>query len=456
MTENGNRIIAGLKEAGIEYRIQGDLIMLPRGPCAECGANELVRIDATSAWIHLSPGGGRCCGQSYRPRNPHTNGRRGAPSTSKLDDETLAIAARDDEPPRVAAIRSAVPPARTLRLADVEPAHVEWLWHARIPRGMVTLIDGEPKLGKSTLTLDLAARVTTGSPMPGDTELARRSPANVILMTAEDHLAVTIRPRLDAAGADATRVHALVAMPKPKEPDAPPMLTPDDITRLAAVIVEHTATLVVIDPLMAYLPGDVDAYRDQDVRRVLRALAAVAERTGAAIVIVRHLRKGAGSALHRGGGSIGIAGAARSVLFVGVDPDDADARVIAVSGMNLARPAPALRWRFVPAGDVARVEWFGVAEGVTADDLAALPEPKDRLTQADEPDAIDEAVDALRSLLATGPKPSKEVELDAREMTGASPRTLKRARKKLGVRATKTADGWFASLPDSAKHASWY
>jgi RecA-family ATPase len=376
---------------------------------------------------------------------------------AELDEEVHVFAARDDEPMASAPkhekrTRTAGLPAKTVCLADVQAERVEWLWSQRIPLGMVTLIDGEPKLGKSTLALELAARVTAGSPMPGDSDVRRRSRAAVILMTGEDHLGATIRPRLDAAGADPAHVHALVAMPTAKDPDAPPMLTPSDIGRLEEAIRVHGARLVVIDPFMAYLPTDIDAYRDQDVRRAMRPLAAVAERTGAAIVIIRHLRKGAGSAIHRGGGSIGIAGAARAVLFVGVDPEDDKARVIAVAGMNLAPIAPSLRWRLVPApGDVARVEWLGEADGVTADDLAAIPERQ--IPQDAEPDLIERAVTALRTMLESGPKSSKEAERDVIELTGASRRTFRRARERLGVQAIKTGKEWTLRLPENPKRA---
>lgn len=327
------------------------------------------------------------------------------------------------------------PTVRTVRVADVEPERVEWLWDGRVPRGMITLVDGDPGLGKSTLTLDLAARVSRGRAMPCDAHDLDRAPAYVILMTAEDHIAATIRPRLEAAGADVTRVHVITAMPRPGDQDAPPTLAPEDVARLESAIVAHRAALVVIDPLMAYLPGEINSYRDQDVRRVLRPLAAVAERTGAAIVVVRHLRKGDGSALYRGGGSIGIAGAARSVLLVALAPSDgSDAadkgeRIVASTKSNLGRAPAALRWRLVDSPDhgVARIKWLGVARGVTADQLAAPPPTnEDRRGRA-------RVVEALRTVLADGPIHVRDAERLVAEMTGASRRTIERARTELGV-----------------------
>jgi AAA domain-containing protein len=200
--------------------------------------------------------------------------------------------------------------ARVVRLADVQPERVEWLWPGRVPAGMITLLDGDPALGKSTITIDLAARVTTGAPMPLTTADDSKPGiiGDVVILTAEDHLGATVRPRLDAAGGDARRVHVLTGIARAADPDAPIVL-PTDVAELETVIRDNKARLVVIDPLMAFLGADIDSYRDQDVRRALAPLAKVAAATGAAIIIVRHLRKSAGAALYRGGGSIGIIGA---------------------------------------------------------------------------------------------------------------------------------------------------
>jgi hypothetical protein len=342
---------------------------------------------------------------------------------------------------------------RTVRLADVAPERVEWLWDGRIAHGTLTLLDGDPGLGKSTMALDLAARVSRGLAMPFDIGSAS-SAADVIILSAEDHLATTIRPRLDAAGADVRRVHAITAMPRTGDPDAPPTLAPDDIAKLEATIKTRQAKLVIVDPLMAFLTTDVDAHKDQDVRRVLRLLAAVAERTGAAIVVVRHLRKGAGSALHRGAGSIGIAGAARSVLLVAPEPSgvlgapsprgvadapDDGVRVVAQVKSNLSKLSHALRWRLMDAGGVARIEWVGVAEGVTADQLAAPPPVQEN----EGGSKLARAVAALQDVLSDGPVPAKQAIAAVIDMVSCSPRTVEQARAQLGVEAirVRTPDG---------------
>jgi hypothetical protein len=327
--------------------------------------------------------------------------------------------------------------ARVVRLADVQPERVQWLWPGRVPAGMITLLDGDPALGKSTITIDLAARVTTGTPMPftADDDSKPGIIGDVVILTAEDHLAATVRPRLDAAGADVLRVHALTGITRAGDPDAP-LVLPADVAELETVIMANKARLVIIDPLMAFLDADVDGYRDQDVRRALAPLAKVAEATRAAIIIVRHLRKSAGSALYRGGGSIGIIGAARSALIVAKDPDDEHGRFMAVAKGNLAPPAPTLRWRVVDANGVGRVQWDGVADGVTADDLAAPPIPP----SPEDRNQVAQAAAALRELLAAGPVPTQQVEHELKERVGCAQRTMERARRLVGVVSRRERD----------------
>lgn len=331
------------------------------------------------------------------------------------------------------------PIAGVVTMSDVVPEKVEWLWPARIPLGMITMLDGDPGLGKSTVTLDIAARVSQGRSMPLDARGIGQA-ADVILLTAEDHLSATVRPRLDAAGAAPHRVHVVQAMPREGDPDRPPMLVAQDIARLEQIVVAKRDALVIVDPIMAFLDSETDAHRDQDMRAVLRVLAATAARTGAAIVVVRHLRKGAGSALYRGAGTIGIIGAARSALLVAADPDDPAQRVLAASKCNLAPLAQSLRWRLVDHGGVARVEWLGIADGVTADALASMPDPVSRDEGASD---LDRAIRALREVLADGPVPTKQAMVAAAELAGCSPRTIERARQRLGVEAVRvrTPDG---------------
>ena len=341
----------------------------------------------------------------------------------------------------------------SIRLADVEPERVSWLWPSRIPFGKLTVIDGDPGTGKSTLTIDLAARVSNGGRMPDGASSERPGKAGVVLVSAEDGAADTIRPRLDAAGADCERVHLLTdveGIDDDGKVKRRPWTMPQDIDMLAELVVTTGARLVVIDPMNAVLSTAVDSYRDQDVRVALAPLARVAEETGAAIVLVRHLTKGGGAnALYRGGGSIGIIGAARSGLLAAADPSDesGERRVLAATKSNLAKVASSLAYELVPAAEhgCARVRWLGDSAHTSAS-LLAIPRSDDDRT------AVDDAVEFLKDALSDEPQPAKKVIRDANE-AGHSKRTLDRAKKELGVRSVKSGrDGGWLWTVDEDRH----
>lgn len=287
-------------------------------------------------------------------------------------------------------------PPRIVRLADVRPEKVAWLWRGYIPLANVTLLDGDPALGKSNLTLDLAARVSRLC-MPDGSRSDLTGPAGVVLLNAEDGLGDTIRPRLEAAGADLTRVDALESV-FDAQGEEQPIELPGDIDALQLAIARVNAALVVIDPLMAYLAPNTNSYRDQDIRRALVPVKRLAEETDVAIVVVRHLNKATGqSALYRGGGSIGIIGAARTGLLVGADPDDptGSRRILATTKNNLSLKAAALAYHIESAGDACRVVWDGPTEH-TADTIIA-----DTRGDADG-GALGEAVQFLEGELSGG------------------------------------------------------
>lgn len=329
-------------------------------------------------------------------------------------------------------------------LWDVRASKVEWLWPGRLPLGKLAILDGDPGLGKSSLTLDLAARVSRGQPMPGETDA--RPAANVVLLSAEDGLSDTIRPRLENAGADLTRVFALDAVPNGAgQPGRPPVF-PDDAGWLHDMIRMQNARLVVIDPLMAFLGMNVNAMNDQNVRRALFPLSRLAEATGATILVVRHLNKNPqGAAVYRGGGSIGIIGAARIGLLVAQDPDDPQGRVLAVSKSNLAAKAATMRFRVVTEDDGPRLQWAGEA-AFSADELLK-PEPS-----AEAP-VIADAIEFLQAMLNGGPVRVPEL-FDEAHRLGLSDITLRRAKANLGAIAytmpTETGKEWYWALKRAA------
>jgi hypothetical protein len=324
-------------------------------------------------------------------------------------------------------------------LAAVAPEAVSWLWPGRIPRGKLSLLIGDPGEGKSCATLDMAARVSRGLPWPdgGAAPLG-----GVVLLTAEDGLADTVRPRLDAMGADPRRVVAIRGVRVPGEATPAPFRLTEDVAHLETAVKQTGAVLVVVDPVSAYL-GTTDSHRDADVRGALAPLAALAERTEAAIVAALHLTKDQQrKVLYRAQGSLAFVAAARAVFTVAPDKDDPERRLFLPAKNNLAAKPPGLAFRLVPAGSAVRVEWDSDPVTVDADEALAGPEPRAERSEREE------AADFLREILAGGPVASEDLKRQARA-AGIAERTLFRAKRDLGVKADKDGfrGGWVWSLP---------
>jgi hypothetical protein len=335
--------------------------------------------------------------------------------------------------------------ATHVMLDTVEWQRLRWLWPGRLPMGKVAILDGDPDRGKSVISLDLAARTSTGTPMPGETD--RRPPAGVVLVCAEDDLEDTIKPRLLAHGADMSRI-ASVPLQRDEHGNVKPLSIPEDLHRLEVAIRKMGAVLVVIDPITAYLSETINSHNDASVRRATTPLADLAQRTGAAILLIRHLNKsGDLKAEYRGGGSIAFSGAARSVMVVDEHPDKPGLLVLARVKMNLARGVPSLGYRLEeePLYECPVVVWQGI-EAIDARTLLAGHDAR-----KDAP-AREEACRLLEQLLADGPVDAKDA---ARLMDEASisNRTLKRAKQQLGVVTARKRDehgktiGWEWSLP---------
>src|SRR5215217_4479209 len=320
-----------------------------------------------------------------------------------------------------------------IMLSEVQAESVEWLWERRIPLSKITVLDGDPGLGKSVLTTDLAARLTTGRAMPYG--LQKREPAGVVILSAEDGAGDTIRPRFDAAGGDPKKVVLL---------GTEEMLgIPEDLGTIESAIKQVNAKLVIVDPIMAFMGEDVNPNSDKEVRRALTPVKQLAERLGVAVLLVRHLNKTpGGNHLYRGGGYIGIVGAARVGLLVGPHPDDEDLRVLAGQKSNLGPLPESLKYRIETAeNDSARVKYEGTVELKPQDLLKGLQDEEER-------SAADEARDFLRSVLAGGVrKESNSVKAEAKSL-GISETTLNRVKRSIGVKSVKIGETWFMSLPD--------
>lgn len=334
---------------------------------------------------------------------------------------------------------------RLMRIAEVTYEPVRWLVQGRVPLGKLSILDGDPGTGKSTITLDLAATVSTNGIMPDGSRGDLDAPAGVVLISAEDNAADTIRPRLDAAGANLDRIVALQSVYDSGGGERQATLA--DVDQLGEAIAQADAKLVVIDPLAAFLPARTNAHRDQDIRNILTPLARLAERTGAAILVVRHLTKvPSGNALYRGSGSIGIIGAARVGLLAARDPDDSVGRrrVLAVAKNNLGPVPPALVYQIETAPNGAsRIVWDGESQH-SADALLAAP------VDLGERTARDEAVEFLRTVLRDGSRTALAVKREARE-AGIAEATLRRAQRALGIASRRVGYGkdgeWRWELP---------
>jgi hypothetical protein len=297
--------------------------------------------------------------------------------------------------------------------SDVVPLSVEWLYPGYLARDKLALLDGDPEMGKSLLTIDLIARLSRGQELPDGSTFGR--PCTAIILTAEDSREDTICPRLEAAGADLSRVVL------PRFVGRLPRF-PDDLSYLRELIEAADADLVAIDPLLAFLPPKVSANLDQCVRQALSPLAELAEQTQAAILMIRHLTKRRMErAVYRGQGSMGIVAAVRTALLAAVHPQKPAERVLTVVKSNLGLRPPAQGYRVFasPVGQ-PMIEWTGPV------DLSA-----DAASRGEGPVRNRErAIDWLKRQLANGPRRAAELHAAAAD-AGIPEATLHRAKAQL-------------------------
>ncbi len=336
-------------------------------------------------------------------------------------------------------------------VADVAEEKVDWLWRNRIPFRKVSIIEGDPDKGKSSITLYLAARVSRGEALPGGEDVECGA---VLVICAEDDIADTVKPRLRVAGAD-EKIIGYIPLPLDEKGNVVPLTIPEDLGLIRKhVLGLERAThlpvrLVIIDPISAYLSEKISSNNDAQVRRAMAPLKELAGETSAAFLLVRHLNKdGNLRALYRGGGSIAFTASARSVLVVEKHPDNDSMYVLAAVKHNLSRAAESVAYYIQPDPknpDVPVVAW---GDPVDIDVATLLAGPDSR---KDAP-ARKEAERFIRELLADGPMDSELAKKHA-DAAGISPSTLKKAKASLGVLSEKEygSDGqiqkWLWTLP---------
>ena len=311
---------------------------------------------------------------------------------------------------------------RLINMGDVKVECIDWLWYPYIPYGKITVIQGDPGNGKTTMILSIAASVTNGKPLP-ESE-ASPEPVNVIFQTAEDGLGDTVKPRLLQAGANCNRITVIDESEKE--------LSLCD-ARIEEALVRTGSRLFILDPLQAYLGADVDMHRANEVRPVLKRISLIAEKTGCAVVVVGHLNKGMNQSQYRGLGSIDIQAAARSVLTVGRITSSPYLRAFAQGKNNLAPEGKAIAFELNPG---TGFRWVG-AYPITVDELLN--------GRYDKETATERAQRFLKAELTGNEVPANDVFRIADEQD-ISDRTLNRVKSAAGVRTFRKNKQWFWTI----------
>jgi hypothetical protein len=309
-------------------------------------------------------------------------------------------------------------------MEDVETEQVEWLMKPYLPFGKISIVQGDPGEGKTTMMLAIAADITRGRALPGGSSCA---PADVIFQTAEDGLGDTIKPRFEKLGADCSRVHVIDESEKP--------LSLSD-ERIEQAIIKTGARLLILDPAQAYFTG-ADMNNAGGVRPLMKILAGVAERTNCAVVIIGHLNKSKSKSTYRGLGSIDIYAAARSVLTVGRVGEYT--RAVVQGKSNLAPPGKSLSFELDPA---LGFRWLGECEA-TVDDVMSGRTAKE--SQHDKAKRI------ILSALSDGYEVAANDIIEEAKAAGVSVITLKRAKAELEVVTIKRGSQWYWLIPLEAE-----
>lgn len=313
-------------------------------------------------------------------------------------------------------------------MAKIQATETEWLWYPYIPYGKVTIIQGDPGEGKTTLALNIAAALTRGKIVTGETKDPLTGeelyPCSVLFQTAEDGLADTVKPRLVAADADCGYINGV-------DESSYPMTITDG--RLEEALRLTNARLVILDPLQAYLGADVDMHRANEIRPVMSYLSNLAEQFGCAIVLIGHMNKNMGAkAAYRGLGSIDLTAAARSVLLVARDKRDPDRRIVMQIKSSLAREGKPVAFRL---GDNNSFTFEGECEADPDNILMGL--------SAVQPKQTDLARQFLMAELGSGEAKPVKALTEKAEQIGVSYDSLRRERALLGIKAIKKEKQWY-------------
>ena len=323
---------------------------------------------------------------------------------------------------------------KLINMEQVEIEKIDWLLYPFIPFGKVTIVQGDPGEGKTTMVLQIIAKLTKGEAVlpssSNEPALEEKTmalePVNVIYQTAEDGLGDTIKPRLLSAGADCSRVMVI--------DDNDQALTMMD-ARLEEAIIKTNARLVVLDPIQGFLGTAVDMHRANEIRPLMKRVAVLAEKYHCAIILIGHMNKNSnGKSSYRGLGSIDFQAAARSVLIVGRIKDEPEIRVVCHVKSSLAPEGKSIAFRL---DKDTGFEWIGEYD-ISADDL---------LSGDNRGQKIHAAKEFLKEILASGSVAQTKVAEEA-ESRRIKKKTLWNAKKELEIDSVKIGNQWFWMLPE--------
>ena len=310
-----------------------------------------------------------------------------------------------------------------IKMSEIQSQEVAWLWFPFIPYGKLTIVQGDPGDGKTTLVLNIAAKLSKGEGL--DSKMKLTEPLNVIYQSAEDGLADTVKPRLEAAGANCENIFVIDESIK--------SLSMID-ERLEEAVIRTRAKLLILDPIQAYLGGGMDMNRANEARDMTKKLAALAEKYQCAIVLVGHMNKAAGNkAAYRGMGSIDFFAVARSVLLVGRVEGEANIRAVVQIKNNLAAFGHPKAFELSEDG----FHWLGDYE-ITADEVLGGIAPK--------ANKLEQAKRLLRELAETKNAMQSNEIFNFAEERSISRRTLENAKKEMGIRAKRINNSWYWEL----------
>lgn len=306
---------------------------------------------------------------------------------------------------------------KLIHMEDVVSKEVEWLWYPYIPYGKITIIEGDPGEGKTTLVLKLAAALSRGLPLPCDDD-KEYEPIHIIYQTAEDGIEDTIKPRLEKAGADCSMIRVI------DETDKELSMTDD---RLEQAIIETGARLIILDPIQAYIGATVDMHRANEIRPVLKHLGIIAEKHNCAIILIGHMNKASGSkSTYRGLGSIDIQATARSVLLIARLRDKPNIRIMAHDKSSLAPAGDAIGFEMTEDNGMVCIGPYDI----TIDELLSGNEGRGKKK-------LDIAENFIKEYFGSNKViPSNEIMMEAAKRS-IKRNTLLSAKKKLGITSDK-------------------